>query len=155
MFVIILTKQFWIYVYFFGICVAIINQQFLSRSNILFCYIVESSFALCNQHVFFSPIASTIYEAKPGRYVDVICINIMSYKSSAPSLKIIKCNFKILIVINHLQYYSLIWEFSLGVQGFLENFMIRYIYMSHFAYACKMRCPLNLVLENSKYLWFY
>ena len=20
---------------------------------------------------------------------------------------------------------------------------------------CKMRCPLNLVLENSKYLWFY
>ena len=28
-------------------------------------------------------------------------------------------------------------------------------YMSHFAYACKMRCPLNLVLENSEYLWFY
>ena len=27
--------------------------------------------------------------------------------------------------------------------------------MSHFAYACKMRCPLNLVLENSEYLWFY
>ena len=30
-----------------------------------------------------------------------------------------------------------------------------YLKMSHFAYACKMRCPLNLVLENSKYLWFY
>ena len=29
------------------------------------------------------------------------------------------------------------------------------LHMSHFAYACKMRCPLNLVLENSKYLWFY
>ena len=27
--------------------------------------------------------------------------------------------------------------------------------MSHFAYACKMRCPLNLVLENSEYLWYY
>ena len=27
--------------------------------------------------------------------------------------------------------------------------------MSHFAYACKMRCPLNLVLEKSEYLWFY
>ena len=27
--------------------------------------------------------------------------------------------------------------------------------MSHFAYMCKMRYPLNLVLENSKYLWFY
>ena len=27
--------------------------------------------------------------------------------------------------------------------------------MSHFAYACKMRYPLNLVLENSEYLWFY
>ena len=27
--------------------------------------------------------------------------------------------------------------------------------MSHFAYACKMRYPLNLVLENIEYLWFY
>ena len=26
--------------------------------------------------------------------------------------------------------------------------------MSHFAYACKMRYPLNLVLENIEYLWF-
>ena len=26
------------------------------------------------------------------------------------------------------------------------------IYMSHFAYACKMRYPLNLVLENIEYL---
>ena len=29
------------------------------------------------------------------------------------------------------------------------------LYMSHFAYACKMRYPLNLVLESWKYLWFY
>ena len=29
------------------------------------------------------------------------------------------------------------------------------IYMSHFSYACKMRCPLNLVLENCEYLWVY
>ena len=28
-------------------------------------------------------------------------------------------------------------------------------HMSHFAYTCKMRYPLNLVLENSEYLWFY
>ena len=28
-------------------------------------------------------------------------------------------------------------------------------YMSHFSYACKMRYPLNLVLENCEYLWFY
>ena len=28
-------------------------------------------------------------------------------------------------------------------------------YMSHFAYACKTRYPLNLVLENIEYLWFY
>ena len=27
------------------------------------------------------------------------------------------------------------------------------IYVS--AYACKMRYPLNLVLEKSEYLWFY
>ena len=28
-------------------------------------------------------------------------------------------------------------------------------HMSHFAYVCKMRDPLNLVLENIDYLWFY
>ena len=27
--------------------------------------------------------------------------------------------------------------------------------MSHFAYVCKMRCPLNLVLESWEYLWSY
>ena len=26
---------------------------------------------------------------------------------------------------------------------------------SHFSYACKMQYPLNLVLENCEYLWFY
>ena len=31
----------------------------------------------------------------------------------------------------------------------------RNIYMSHFAYACKMRYPLNLVLESWEYLSFY
>ena len=87
-FTIVLTKKFRIYVNFFGIRVAIINQQFLSRSNILFCYIVESSFALCDKHILFCTIASTIDKAKPRRNVDVICINIMSYKSSTPSLKI-------------------------------------------------------------------
>ena len=29
------------------------------------------------------------------------------------------------------------------------------IHMSHFAYVCKMRCLLNLVLESWEYLWFY
>ena len=33
----------------------------------------------------------------------------------------------------------------------LNNLM----YMSHFAYVCKMRCPLNLVLESWEYIWFY
>ena len=28
-------------------------------------------------------------------------------------------------------------------------------HMSHFSYMCKMRYPLNLVLENWDYLWFY
>ena len=92
MFTVILTKQFRIYVNFFGISVAIINQQFLSRSNILFCYIVESSFALCDQHIFFSAITSAINEAKPRRYINVICINKMSYKSSMPSLEIKEWN---------------------------------------------------------------
>ena len=29
------------------------------------------------------------------------------------------------------------------------------MHMSHFSYLCKMRCLLNLVLENWEYLWFY
>ena len=29
------------------------------------------------------------------------------------------------------------------------------IYMSHFSYVCKIWYPLNLVLENLEYLWFY
>ena len=29
------------------------------------------------------------------------------------------------------------------------------IYMSHFSYSCKMQYPLNLVLDNWEYLWFY
>ena len=29
------------------------------------------------------------------------------------------------------------------------------LYMSHFTYVCKMRCPLNLVLESWEYLLSY
>ena len=35
------------------------------------------------------------------------------------------------------------------------NFLYVNIYMSHFAYACKTRYPLNLVLKSWEYLWFY
>ena len=35
------------------------------------------------------------------------------------------------------------------------HFKGKHLNMSHFAYACKMRCPLNLVLESWEYLWFY
>ena len=37
----------------------------------------------------------------------------------------------------------------------VEDGQKTYTHMSHFAYACKMQYPLNLVLEKSKYLWFY
>ena len=36
-----------------------------------------------------------------------------------------------------------------------NKFYILLTNMSHFSYACKMRYPLNLVLENCEYLWFY
>ena len=42
------------------------------------------------------------------------------------------------------------------IKGKLRHtYTIRIMYMSHFAYACKMRYPLNLVLESWEYLWFY
>ena len=37
----------------------------------------------------------------------------------------------------------------------IANAKLKIIYMSHFSYSCKMRYPLNLVLENWEYLWFY
>ena len=39
--------------------------------------------------------------------------------------------------------------------GGTKNWAANILYMSHFAYACKMRYPLNLVLESWEYLWFY
>ena len=39
------------------------------------------------------------------------------------------------------------WRELVDVLAFIVE-----IYMSHFAYACKMQYPLNLVLENIEYL---
>ena len=46
---------------------------------------------------------------------------------------------------------------SIPLYGKKDNtiYLIAFIYMSHFSYACKMRYPLNLVLESWEYLWFY
>ena len=43
----------------------------------------------------------------------------------------------------------------LNGRDFLLPQILIALHMSHFAYACKMRYPLNLVLESCKYLWFY
>ena len=48
------------------------------------------------------------------------------------------------------------WSMDDGRQAvfiLLECFLVEH--MSHFSYSCKMQCPLNLVLENWEYLWFY
>ena len=37
----------------------------------------------------------------------------------------------------------------------MELSIILILHMSHFSYACKMRYPLNLVLESWEYLWSY
>ena len=37
----------------------------------------------------------------------------------------------------------------------LECFLVFILYMTLLSNLCKMWCPLNLVLENFKYLWFY
>ena len=47
--------------------------------------------------------------------------------------------------------FSLKWSIY---QCFSSHFLMEK-HMSHFAYACKMRYPLNLVLESWEYLWFY
>ena len=52
-----------------------------------------------------------------------------------------------------------IWKLNMKCIQIL-NFSKRHVLitgmcMSHFAYACKMRYPLNLVLESWEYLWFY
>ena len=40
-------------------------------------------------------------------------------------------------------------------RGTCASLLTNVLHMSHFAYACKMRYPLNLVLESWEYLWFY
>ena len=54
-----------------------------------------------------------------------------------------------------VMYTTIIW--LPAVHKFYLNviLLVFEIHMSHFAYACKMRYPLNLVLEKSEYLWFY
>ena len=48
------------------------------------------------------------------------------------------------------KYYQTFPEAITRPQLWRDN--IGEIHMSHFAYACKMRYPLNLVLENIEYL---
>ena len=67
------------------------------------------------------------------------------------SIKNSKKNFK--IKIRQQSLYFSICTIKINCQvwaGFNKPFP-----MSHFSYACKMRCPLNLVLESWEYLWFY
>ena len=46
--------------------------------------------------------------------------------------------------------------FCARMERYILYFFLTFtLYMSHFAYACKMRYPLNLVLESWEYLWFY
>ena len=54
----------------------------------------------------------------------------------------------------HLRYQTILLE-SLQLSNWYQLYWGPNINMSHFAYACKMRYPLNLVLESWKYLWFY
>ena len=43
-----------------------------------------------------------------------------------------------------------------GVRYFMKgNAYKAFLHVSHFSYTCKMRFPLNLVLESWEYLWFY
>ena len=60
----------------------------------------------------------------------------------------LSCLKKILLPNNILNF-TVIWILMTYL------LFLNILHMSHFAYACKMRCPLNLVLENSEYLWFY
>ena len=59
-----------------------------------------------------------------------------------------------LIIPGKLQeeYLSRLHEGHLSASKVQENAKQ---HMSHFTYMCKMQYPLNLVLENSEYLWFY
>ena len=47
------------------------------------------------------------------------------------------------------------FEYELAVMKCLLLALPKNFDMSHFAYACKMRYPINLVLETWEYLWFY
>ena len=50
---------------------------------------------------------------------------------------------------------SWMYIYTVLVWLYLARHLIAKMFMSHFSYSHKMRCPLNLVLENCKYLRFY
>ena len=72
------------------------------------------------------------------RFHDIIYVIVMQYQPL--NLHIPKCRVK---------------RAFIGAQGNKRIYSLTCLHMSHFAYACKMRYPLNLVLENIEYLWFY
>ena len=84
----------------------------------------------------------------------VCCILPMSYLRN--SSIITEKHWKNFCVISEYLYNHTMTYFALSyITTSIDRYVKGYIYMSHFAYACKMRCPLNLVLEKSEYLWFY
>ena len=48
-----------------------------------------------------------------------------------------------------------LYDFAIEQPNITCHSSFPFTYMSHFSYSCKMRYPLNLVLENWEYLWFY
>ena len=58
-----------------------------------------------------------------------------------------------ILIMNIRDLYNSSYEMFSSDEHIIE-YMCK-IHMPHFSYTCKMRYPLDLVLENSEYLWFY
>ena len=87
-----------------------------------------------------------------------VLIFIDCYSSGSQFAQIYMCPSKIQRKTLKLKYVSKVFIFPYAqLKSIVKSgqALTNLFPMSHFSYACKMRCPLNLVLESWEYLWFY
>ena len=102
--------------------------------------------------LFIDNIASHYYHVKCEHLYRILII-IFCYTVTNVSVAVSgdPRDFFVELVQSHLPEFQVQYGFGLKT----DSKSIKHLHLSHFAYACKMRYPLNLVLEKSEYLWFY
>ena len=114
-----------------------------------------------------------LLRVRSSNFIGIYVCLCLSFKLPVAVIKFYTSNYRFVLISTrskffhgHKDYYAIQkWIFQNSFRIVCYRIFWPYIfdgtlniklsYMSHFAYACKMRYPLNLVLESWEYLWFY